>query len=116
MSSITADLVDRQLWDIILGLGSKVTLAIKVGGGRKLPVVRFKGHYYLMLGHPFEPEGRPLRVGKHLIRGCRLLAKPGNPWGDLEIRDGLVQTVKSPGQILGIDTDLMPVPSPTSGE
>lgn len=124
---LPAAMANGILWDVILQLNPLVPSRVPIGvddtGGIVLskpipwyPVVRFRGHYFLVdHGNPWPSERKY----------CRLLGRPGNPWGDLCVTaDGLVSVwSNTPGRrwekardIVGVQDDIEPVLSlPVAG-
>jgi hypothetical protein len=121
-------LANSLLWDVILEVSERIQIRVPVasnaaGKTSKLsqpvpwyPVVRFRGHYFLVEhGNPWPRERQY----------CKLLGRPGNPWGDLCVTaDGLVSVWSDlPGrrwegrrQIVGVQEDITPVLElPTKG-
>lgn len=102
-------MANRLAWDVILACGPTI-------GG--YPVVSFQGRYYL--ADPRAANPWPSHRGF-----CRLLARPGDPLGDLAItEDGMVSKWSAdPGrrwerkrQIVGVQEDVQPVLSlPVAG-
>lgn len=106
-----ATLANQLLWDVIGQLGWKIPMRVRsdimgrpsVHGTKRIwlqhLVVRFQGHYYGIDGNPWPRANRV----------ATLLAKRGNPLGDLYVTNvGAVSTVKG-SRVVGVQDDIEPV-------
>lgn len=119
---LPAAMANSLAWDVILACSESIPVRGQcydrngdLRWVRHLPVVRFRGHYYLADGNPWPTHGKR----------CRLMSRPDNSGGDLCITsDGLVTKWSDrPGrrwehqrEIVGVQDDVQPVVSlPVAG-